>query len=387
MCDCRRETRKAKVGDGSEPAAGHMYGRRCESGDGRWADKIERCIFNAGIGSVDEEFKSLQYFSGLNQVIADSSSNHGDYFKGREWMSYRPIPDVECCAGNVNRFMPNYCARMWMQKGEDIFAVLYGPSEAAFTVNDSKVQIQQQTAYPFQESIRFRFTVQEPCAFRFHVRIPSWCENAGILVNGERVAYEAEHGFARIDRVFESGDCIVLELPSEIKICEYKGEGCYVEKGPLVYAYSVNAVKIPITGTPKTTEDFPAYDMYPDTAWNYALCTASEDGASPVFLNLYPDAAQEDMPDPWTLTGCHYKIQVTARKVNGWELERTDIVQSVHNLYDVPWKYVEEKGKFTFTPRFPDEAFIAQHGYDGKETITLVPMAVTQLRMTIFPKA
>lgn len=357
------------------------------TGEGRWADKIERCIFNAGIGSVDEEFKSLQYFSGLNQVIADSNSNHGAFFKGRNWMSYRPIPDVECCAGNVNRFMPNYCARMWMQKGEDIFAVLYGPSRASFTVNDSKVQIQQETAYPFQESIRFRFTVQEACSFRFHVRIPGWCENAGILVNGERVAFEAEHGFARIDRVFENGDCIVLELPSEIKICDYKGKGCYVEKGPLVYAYSVKAVKIPITGTPKTTEDFPAYDMYPDSTWNYALCTASEDGASPVFLNLYSDDTGEDMLHPWTLAGCPYKIQVKARKVNGWELERTNLVQAVHNLYDVPWKYEEEKGEFAFTPRFPDEVFTAQNGYGEKETITLVPMAVTQLRMTIFPKA
>lgn len=73
-----------------------------------FADKIEKCIFNAGIGAVLENFRGLQYFSCANQIIADYRSNHNEFFKGDKWMSYRPNPGTECCPGNVNWFMPNY---------------------------------------------------------------------------------------------------------------------------------------------------------------------------------------------------------------------------------------------------------------------------------------
>lgn len=350
------------------------------TGDGRWADRIERCIFNAGIGAVDEEFKSLQYLSGLNQVIADSGSNHGDFFKGQNWMSYRPIPAVECCAGNVNRFMPNYCARMWMQKENDVFAALHGPAMADFIVNGCKVSIRQENPYPFSDSLCFRIATDKPCEFHFHIRIPGWCEHADIMVNEEPVTYTTVRGFAQIRRVFQDGDCIRAALPSEIKIRDYQGQGRYVEKGPLVYAYNVKAVKNPITDTEKTTADFPAYDMYPDASWNYALCAEQEDGASPVFLDTHTES------NPWTLAGCPYKIQIAARKIKDWDLEHADMVRTVKDLYKVPWKWEVENGEYVFTPRFPEKAFVEKHGYEEREVITLVPMAVTQLRMTVFPK-
>ena len=51
------------------------------TGDGVYADKLERCVFNAGFGSVDETFRALQYFSCPNQLVLDRHSNHNDFFK------------------------------------------------------------------------------------------------------------------------------------------------------------------------------------------------------------------------------------------------------------------------------------------------------------------
>ena len=125
------------------------------TGKAEYADKIEKCIFNAGIGAVEENFKALQYLSCANQLILDRTSNHADFLQGDKWMSYRPNPGTECCAGNVNRFFPNYCARMWMKKGKTIVAALYGASTVTYGTRSAKVTIKEDTAYPFEDQIRF----------------------------------------------------------------------------------------------------------------------------------------------------------------------------------------------------------------------------------------
>jgi len=347
------------------------------TGDGAWADKIEKCIFNAGFGSVDDNFKSLQYFSGLNQVIATANSNHGDFFKGHNWLSYRPIPDTECCPGNVNRFMPNYCARMWMQKDSALFAVLYGPSTAEFDINGNKISIKQETKYPFGDDVMFTVEAESDLEFALNLRIPAWCEKAKILINGEEIGFTTEKGFVKLAREFKNGDVIILSLLSEIKVCDHSGGGTYVQKGAILYSLPVEAEEHLITNEKKTTEDFPAFDLYPAGDWNYSICPDEE--------MIFEDKASRT-DSPWTETDCPFSITVSAKKIKGWELERTNTVYFVDNLYEVPWKRKYLKGDFAFTPRIPDEKYILDNASEETERIKLVPMGATRLRLTLFPK-
>ena len=43
------------------------------TGDGQWADRIEKAIFNAGFGAITKDFRTMQYFSCPNQFIATGS--------------------------------------------------------------------------------------------------------------------------------------------------------------------------------------------------------------------------------------------------------------------------------------------------------------------------
>ena len=85
------------------------------TGNGAYTNKIERACFNAGMGSVRKDFRSLQYLSCPNQAVAIRNCNHNTFYRGETWMSFKPVPATECCPGNVNRIMPNYAARMWMK--------------------------------------------------------------------------------------------------------------------------------------------------------------------------------------------------------------------------------------------------------------------------------
>ncbi len=347
------------------------------TGDGAYADRIERCIFNAGIGSVDEEFKALQYFSCPNQLVLDRHSNHNDFFKGDAWMSYRPNPGTECCPGNVNRFFPNYCARMWMQRENGIAAVLYGASKLVHSIGDQTICIDEITDYPFEDTVCFRFSLDTPLSFSFYLRIPSWCTNPHISVNGEEVTFAVDKGFAKVERAFAMGDTVTLCLPSEAKICTYHDSGRFVEKGPLVYTLGMMGERVIDADDERSSEAFPAYNMYPDKPWNFGL-EAKETKATFVRLREMSDS-------PWHIDRVPCAIRVAARRINGWTLTHRRKIRRVENLYERPWRMIEKTGDFRFTPRHPSKRCIQQHGVGETQMLTLVPMACAKVRLTIFP--
>lgn len=348
-----------------------LYYLLMATGDAKWADKIERCIFNAGIGSVTEDFKALQYFSCPNQVIAANNSNHAIEARGCSGMSYRPMPYTACCTGNVNRFFPNYCMHMWMKKGNAIFAVLYG----ANTFTQDSISIEEKTNYPFDDSVSFVFSLNDKKYLDFNLRIPAWCNKAEIIINGKKTNFEIKNGFAKISREFKDGDCLVLNLPSEIRVCDYRGQGNFVEKGPLVYSYGMYGDRKIDKEDPNSSPEFPAYNIYPDKPWNYTICTDKES------LSCYKFKKNNSGGYVWDIRTVPYSISAPAKMINGWKLKNRHIVTCGATL-----KRYKRSGDFIFTPRFPTKEFVNKHGYGETENITMVPMATAKIRLTVFPK-
>lgn len=85
------------------------------TGDAGWADRIERCVFNAGLGSITKDFRAMQYFSCPNQFLATGSSDHNAFKYGKTWMQYRPIHETECCIGNIHRLFRKRSPRVRTQ--------------------------------------------------------------------------------------------------------------------------------------------------------------------------------------------------------------------------------------------------------------------------------
>ena len=347
------------------------------TGKGEYADKIEKCIFNAGVGSVEERFRALQYFSCVNQVILDRTSNHNDFFCGNEWMRYAPNPGTACCAGNVHRFMPNYCARMWMKKGRTVAAVLYGPSTVTLGKGKMKTVITEDTAYPFEDTIRFSFENALPHRISFAVRIPGWCDSPKISVNGSYIDCAVKNGFAVIDRVFENKDRVTVVLPAGLSVRKWGKNGLYVERGPLVFSLGMKGRReIDESEEGRSVSpDFPAYNIYPDRPFNYALI----EDQTPQLHRI------SGGKDPFTMEHCPLTVRVLARRVPGWKITSKNKVLPVHDLYTRPWKREERSGRFTFTPRFPSPAAMQKAVLGAPEEITLYPYGAAKLRITVFP--
>ena len=333
------------------------------TGEGGYADRIEKCVFNAGIGAVLEDFKGLQYFSCANQILADRQSNHNTFFCGTAWMSYRPNPGTECCPGNVNRFMPNYVLNSWHQEGDHLYSRLYAPGIMETEISGKYVSITQETNYPFNETIRYHVVSQVP--FTLHLRVPGWAKNCTVKLDGQLLQLSAKNGFAAVQ--VPGSCCITVEMDSEI--CTHRtGSFVYFSKGPLVYSLGMKGRREIDTLEPKSSPEFPAYNMYPDQQWRY--CITGE----PVYIPC-EGAAGFDLDGPLPC------LEVPAKVISNWDLENRTRVCNYYNLYE--HKYNFKKGSFVFTPRLLSNRKVELLD-NSRETIRLYPYGACKLRMTVF---
>ena len=348
------------------------------TGRAEYADKIERACFNAAPGAVAEDFRALQYFSCPNQVIADESSNHNLWERGNAAMSYRPNPYTQCCPGEVNRIMPNFAARMWLRDGKDtIVASLYGPNQITAKLGGQKVTIIEQTDYPFAERIDFKIQTRDCANFTLSLRIPGWCRKARILVNGKQRGGKIKTGsFVKIRRTFKHNDAVSLILPMDLKLSHWPSGGVGLERGPLVYALGIKEDRRIDKRDRTSNREFPAWNMYPASRWNYAL---EVDGRN---LNKAVEVVRGDVgANPWSVESAPIQLRVPARRVHNWRISnRRQIFREL-----APGKTEKMSGNFAFTPGLPEPNTLAKRLGKKTETITLVPYGCTKLRVTIFP--
>lgn len=327
---------------------------------GSYADKIEKCIYNAGFGSVLEDFKALQYFSCANQVISDATSNHNWFFKGSTWMRYAPNPGTECCAGNVNRYMPNFVCNSWLVENGSVYSLLYGPTEFETRINGFKVKITQDTCYPFEDTIRY--IIKTGTSFDLNIRIPEWA--TACKINGEYVDIANKGKFICYHIV---QDCeIMISFESAIEEIQLR-EGVYFAKGALVYSYPVKEKRVQVYKENAKEGDFPAYSIYPDGEWRYAVAGA------PTF---------KEGTFSWTNKKALPSLTVKARVIKNWKLEKKKHVKKGVNLYCK--QCVDVDGDFTFTPRLLKKEKLQ---LDTKEKeIKLIPYGLCKLRLTVMNK-
>ncbi|MHB1037103.1 MAG: beta-L-arabinofuranosidase domain-containing protein [Pirellulales bacterium] len=315
------------------------------SGQGRMADRAERAFFNAGPATVARDFKTHVYFQSPNRFAENSPPcPHGP---GASGCNYKTKHFPLCCTAALNRIVPNYVMHLWMATYDNgLVTAHYGPCKVSALVADRvPVEIVCRTDYPFNEVIDMSVKPEREATFPLSFRIPGWCKNPELSVNGSGVKIAPDaNGFVRVERLWKPGDAVRLRFPMTVRVETGRDNNAQgapyasVSYGPLLFA-------LPIADTQGPNVPDPA------AKWSYALDAQGEKLGADITVE------RQAMPGRWN-----------------WPLESPLKLRG--NAVAIDWKPAPG------APRLPAEA-------SGKgassEQITLVPYGCTKFRISMFP--
>jgi DUF1680 family protein len=174
------------------------------SGDGKYADVLEREVYNGLLSGVSLSGDRFFYVNPLGS-------------KGR----HHRVPwfDCSCCPTNIVRYIPGMGERVYAYKDNSVWTVLYMGNTASLSLKDGKVKLTQETQYPWKGEITLKVEPEKDLAFNLYLRIPGWCRSApAVKVNGELLKkIQPETGYVRISRTWKMGDVVHLRLPMPVE--------------------------------------------------------------------------------------------------------------------------------------------------------------------------
>lgn len=188
-------------------------------GDSKYVDVLERILYNGLLSGVS--------LSGNRFFYPNPLASLGQHQRSA-WF------DCACCISNMTRFLPSMPGYVYAQNQNDLYLNLFVGSSASIQLPAASIGIVQKTDYPWNGKDEITINPDKKATFALHIRIPGWAVGqpipdglyrdkdkhttpVNILLNGKKLAYKMEKGYAVIDRSWTKGDIVIINLPMEIK--------------------------------------------------------------------------------------------------------------------------------------------------------------------------
>ena len=202
-------------------------------GDLRYGDIMERSIYNALFAAQSPDGRHLRYFTPFEGKRL--------YF-GKHVLELHSY-DTYCCPNNFRRIIAELPTKVYYQSGSALAINLYTPSTASIELAGGvTLTVRQETDYPNSGHVVVYLAPSESSTFAVRLRIPRWCSQGQVKVNGRPMDRPALGGESfEVRRKWESGDRITLDMPMPwrmIKGRKMQQGRVAVMRGPMVYALS-----------------------------------------------------------------------------------------------------------------------------------------------------
>jgi DUF1680 family protein len=196
-------------------------------GDARYADELERVLYNAVLPGVS--LKGDSYFY-ENPLEAGPQ---------RARWAWHACP---CCPPMFLKIMGALPGYIYAQDAESVYVNLFAGSRANLTLNGIKLALRQKTRYPWDGEVKITVEPERETDFALNLRLPAWCIEPKLRVNGRSVStIERVCGYAHIQRKWRRGDAVDLSLPMPVqrvkadpRVAADVGRVA-LQRGPLIY--------------------------------------------------------------------------------------------------------------------------------------------------------
>ena len=319
-------------------------------GDPVFGDRLEKIAYNALPATLTADLWGHQYDQQANQVLC-SIANRRWATNGPESNIFGLEPNFGCCTANMHQGWPKLAANLWMGTPDNgLAAVAYGPSTVTAAVRGGEaVTIEEQTDYPFRETVNLEVKAAHPVTFPLALRVPAWAGEVTVAVNGSSVPGAKAGTFFRLEREWTNGDRVEIRFPMRVRLSTWYNNSIAVERGPLVYSLKIAESWHKIRQTGPAAD----WEVYPTSPWNYALAV---DTSAPG--NSFAVTENAIAPQPFSPDSPAVELAAKASRLPEWQL-----------VDDSP-------GPLPVSPVVSRRL---------QESITLIPYGASKLRITAFP--
>lgn len=334
--------------------------------DEKWFANCEDIAFNDYPAAFMPDYKALRYLTCPNMTVSDSENHRPGIDNGGPFLAMNPFSS-RCCQHNHGFAWPYYSEFLAMATPDNGLAFgLYSACtvRAKVGAKADELVFKEETNYPFSDSITIRVESGK-AAFPLYVRIPGWCSDATIVLDGETIADDCTGGtFVRVEADWKAGDKLVVNLPKSItkRVWAANKNSVSVDYGPLTLSLQIKEAYRRVDSKETAIGDsrwqagadaskWPSYEIYADSDWNYAL---AEDAEITVEQGEWPSDN-----NPFTLESCPLHFKAKGRLVPSWDFDEYGLT-AVLPAGDAPRS-------------------------ERVDDITLVPMGAARLRISAFP--
>ena len=204
----------------------------------KYADVLEQALYNGTLSGMDLDGKRFFYVNPLEVNSFQKNRKDQEHVKTerQKWFF------CACCPPNLARMIASVEDNAYTQTEDTLYTHLYIAGNVQTVLSEQKVELTQTHHYPWEGNIALTVNVENPAKFKLALRIPGWCKAASAKVNGETLAVnELEKGYLIIDRIWQKGDTVTLELDMAVLrmrsnplVSMNQGQTA-LQRGPIVY--------------------------------------------------------------------------------------------------------------------------------------------------------
>lgn len=217
-----------------------MFARRMieMEADSQYADVMERALYNTVLGGMALDGKHFFYVNPLEVHPKILKFNHiYDHVKPvrQRWFG------CACCPPNIARVLSSIGHYIYTPREEALYINLYIGNSVEIPVGNDALKLRISGNYPWHEDVTIAIesplTVQHTLA----LRLPDWCPDAKVTLNGLAVEQVTRKGYMHITRRWQEGDTLTLTLPMPVRrvygnpLVRHVAGKVAIQRGPLIY--------------------------------------------------------------------------------------------------------------------------------------------------------
>jgi DUF1680 family protein len=213
------------------------------TGESKYVDVLEKSLYNGALDGIS--LAGDKFFYG-NTLASMGKQARRDWF------------GTACCPANIARLVESLGNYIYGSNDQNIWINLFVGSNTTVPVVGQQVPVTMKTNYPWDGQVEIAVSPQKKTKFILRIRKPGWVSgeavpgglytfqdetagNVSVMLNGQAVKYTMDKGYMLIEREWNPGDKVTVDLPMDVKRVSSRTEvkanieRVAIQRGPMIY--------------------------------------------------------------------------------------------------------------------------------------------------------